>query len=718
MRRVLSNPIARLVVIVLTLGSALAAVVSDVSLHTTSATGRIPALALNDSGNAAIGVRLDAGKRTALFLVLADGSRLPVAVAGQPSTVPGYIYDEIRGFDFNNRSNLIFEARIADPETGAADDALFFYSLAQRRVLPILPPGYLEAGQQLWVADRFGLNDKDQAVMAVDVFPPCPSEPCAVSEGEDRLLLYEADKRELTELARDTGENAFHNFGRPDINNQGKIALAAQRTPGAAVGIYRWAAGGALLEVLPPGRAVELPESPTLHGVRDLILSDTGLIVFVASFLRNLPPRGGVFAITADNRFQMLAYDDQEIGGARFPLHSRGIFSTIFDGPSLVSVQGSDEIVLGATDFPSSPGSGTTIVYLGPESTPVLIIDGTLELAGQDLRVRPVGSNNGSDVAFLAFGTGEDSRDSLIVRESSGDFRKILEASAFDPALVNPALYSPRGLIRSLLNERGEVALFVNGTLGGVSRDAWFVVDTRSGQVRKIVSEGDEVDIAIGGSRLVFAHFADVSNPGPSLAITQLNLYNPNPWSNRVSITFHQSSGEPAKVLQVGGVESAVLEAAIAPLGSLVVETAGGPTLQKGYVVAESESELGGLEVISTYAIGVLQSQVGVLPSIASRDFAFPVQAQDDQNAGVALVNLSPVEAEITLEARDADGNLVGTASRTLEAGNHLALYAAGELFEDLPELVGTVRVRSTIDLYKMGIRTNSRGMIALPVIE
>ncbi|RPJ85060.1 MAG: hypothetical protein EHM18_11025, partial [Acidobacteria bacterium] len=589
MRRSLSNPIARLVVLLLTLGCAFAAVVSDVSLHTTSATGRIPALALNDSGNAAIAVRLDAGGRTALFLVLTDGSRLPVAVAGQPSPIPGFVYDEIRGFDFNNRNNLIFEARISNPQHTVAEEGLFFYSHRNRRVVPVLEPGYLQAGQQVWLADRFSLNDRDQAVLAIDAL--CPSGPCA-SEGEDRLLLYEAEKRELTELARETGQDAFHNFGRPAISNQGHIAVAAQRTPGAAFGIYRWAAGGALLEALAPGRAVELPESPTLHGVGNLILSDSGLVVFVASFLRNTPPRGGVFAISADNRFHMLAYDDQEIGGARFPLHSRGIFSTIFDGPSLVSVQGSDEIVIGATDFPSSPGTGTTIVYLGPESTPVLIIDGTLELAGQDLRVRPVGSNNGSDVAFLAFGTGADSQDSLIVRESSGDFRKILDASAFDPGLVNPALHSPRNLTRSLLNERGEVALFLNGTLEGVSRDAWFVVDTVSGQVRKIVSEGDEVDVTIGGSRLVFAQFADGSNPGPSGAFTQLNLYNPNPWSNRVSVTFRQSSGEPAKVLQVGSEESEVLEATIAPLGSLVVETTAGPTLQKGYVVAESESEL------------------------------------------------------------------------------------------------------------------------------
>ena len=423
-----------------------------------------------------------------------------------------------------------------------------------------------------------------------------------------------------------------------------------------------------------------------------------------------------MFALSPDNRLSTLAYDGQEFGSARFPLHSSGIFSTFFESPSLVSINGRDEVALGATEIPPVPWNGTTLFFPRPESDPTLVVDGRLKLGEQDDRVRPVGFNNSSELAFLAFGFGE-ADDALILRDALGQFRKILDVSSLVPNLVDPTLALPGPLIRSLLNDRGEVALLVQGMDGGLSREAWFLVDTRSGQFRKLIGEGDEVDTSALGSRLVFPQFADGSYPGPAAIWTELNLYNPNSWPNVVSVAFHQSSGEPAEV-QIVEARASVFEYTIAPLGTLELETTSLPTPQVGYIVVQSESELGGLEVISSWGFGAFQSQVGILSSVASRDFVFPIQVTNGRNAGVALVNLNSVAAEMTLEARDASGTLVSTQTRTLQAGHQLALYAAGELFPELHELTGSVRVRSSVDLYKVGIRTFAGGMITLPVLE
>ncbi len=158
--------------------------------------------------------------------------------------------------------------------------------------------------------------------------------------------------------------------------------------------------------------------------------------------------------------------------------------------------------------------------------------------------------------------------------------------------------------------------------------------------------------------------------------------------------------------------------------GSMPVYSQG--TIQVGYTLV---SATGGTGVPASSALftfsnssGVLVSQAGVpatAPILSGRILVDEVATQ----TALALVNPSNQTASIQFVLRDATGNQVGTESRDLGPGQHLALFVA-ELFSGMPVgLLGSLTFTSDQALAPLTLRQsiNSRGeplYATFPVVD
>lgn len=214
----------------------------------------------------------------------------------------------------------------------------------------------------------------------------------------------------------------------------------------------------------------------------------------------------------------------------------------------------------------------------------------------------------------------------------------------------------------------------------------------------------------------VFPHFADGEFPGGSIA-TSLLLVSDAPVPGDVTVKFRDSAGLPTQV-QIGSEANDTFVFPFAELGSLFLRTTPGVLLQSGYVLVGSDSTVDGIEIFSVFDRGVLRTEVGVLPSAASSDFRVAVEAQDEVSTGLALVNLRSNMAQVQLDARDEEGNVVATTTREIGPSEHIALFVAKELFPELGNFLGAVRVRSSVPLHKVTLRTTPTTMTSFPVLE
>ena len=148
-------------------------------------------------------------------------------------------------------------------------------------------------------------------------------------------------------------------------------------------------------------------------------------------------------------------------------------------------------------------------------------------------------------------------------------------------------------------------------------------------------------------------------------------------------------------------------------------------TIQVGYTLVTAT---GGTGVPASSALftfensGVLVSQAGVpatAPMLSGRIVVDEVVTQ----TALALVNPSIASASIQFTLRDAAGNQVGTETRSLGPGQHLALFVS-ELFANMPAgLLGSLTFTSDQALAPLTLRQsiNSRGeplYATLPVVD
>src|SRR5262249_19200567 len=118
--------------------------------------------------------------------------------------------------------------------------------------------------------------------------------------------------------------------------------------------------------------------------------------------------------------------------------------------------------------------------------------------------------------------------------------------------------------------------------------------------------------------------------------------------------------------------------------------TTGAATVRAGLPVGVSA-------LFSIFYQGRLISEGGILDSLELNNFTFPVDSTGGASVGMALFNPNPSAADLILRLLDAQGQLIRSITRTLNAGHQEAEFIE-ELFGAIPEnFKGSLSASSTV---------------------
>ncbi len=316
-----------------------------------------------------------------------------------------------------------------------------------------------------------------------------------------------------------------------------------------------------------------------------------------------------------------------------------------------------------------------------------------------------VGPHN--DAGQVAFRT---TRGDLLLFNASSGFHRALDNGSPVPGTAQSVFDTIEPL------DMNDTQVLFSGTFS-LSQSGLFLLDTQTGVVQKVVARNEVAPGAPLSLTHVFPQFADGSYEDGSIK-TAFLLVNSTSFENVVSLNFRTSDGSAANV-SIGGETADHFSFSLAPKGSALVQTQAIGPIQNGYVLLESEGEMAASEIFAVFdAEGNRVTEAGVLPSLPGRHFTLGVEAQNDVNTGVALVNLSGEEADLVFIARDQAGNIVASIEQTLGPNEHLAEYVAGELFTDLETLVGSVEVVSSVEVHKLTLRSGAHSLTTLRIAD
>jgi len=228
---------------------------------------------------------------------------------------------------------------------------------------------------------------------------------------------------------------------------------------------------------------------------------------------------------------------------------------------------------------------------------------------------------------------------------------------------------------------------------------------------------GELSTTSVPARTLVFPQFADGHYEAGSIR-TSLQLLNRTPFETSATIVFTKPGGTPAAVT-IQGTTSDRFTFSIAARGSLVVQTEPGSTLQNGYVTVEAGSDVSGSAIYSIFdRSGHRKIEVGVLSSLPETSFTFGLEADGQINSAVAIVNRTDQVARLIFAARSQTGEVIATAEKELAPGQHIARYIFGEIFEGLAGTVGSLDVRSSVEVSKVMLRTTPTTITTLPSVD
>lgn len=667
-----------------------------------------------------------------IFLQTSDGQRIPVALRGQRFPA-GFSFgffdnDEIA---INQRDEVLFSAVLLrdDAPPGISEEGVFLYSpsssplplgaSASLRETSLAAPG----GKLIALMTAADLGEEDGQVSFFTRTSLALSDSGdaafyftsrdAQGEVRTRLFFRSSAQQETVELARlgqaAPGGGVFGTFGALHLNGQGELAFAA--SAGGQVNWYRRPPGGDLELALAGGQPLE-----ELDGARpDLLLgltalyadlNDSGTLAF-AALLDSDPSQGVLLALFPSGRLQVAASERQTL-----PDHSRLQFDLGGRGMQ-VRINNSDQVVFGAfTNFLDAAVFSTDLQRPGLDflvrgKRNFLGDTASLEIQGRqrEIDVRENWGFNDSSQLFL---TGFGSYGPLLVsRNENGQLEVLIDDQT--PVPGRPG-YSFTGLLGLCLNNRGDAVLRTLFAQGNPAEsEAALLRISPDHSLSFPVAQGDAAAL-----RLVFAQFADSLLPDGSFRTTLL-LTNPSPSSTTAFVRFRDSQGEPLAV-QVGDETADSFQVAVPPQGSRFLQTVPGQKGGSGYIMVEAGGLIGGTEVFTrSDNQGNVVTETGVPPSQPSHYFSLPLLARGVINTGIALVNAGSQAAAVTFEVRDRQGVLRQSAQRDLQAGSHLAIFAAGELFPEASEIEGLLSIRSTQPIHLVGLRSSPNTLSTLP---
>ncbi|RPJ52075.1 MAG: hypothetical protein EHJ95_04515, partial [Methanobacteriota archaeon] len=150
---------------------------------------------MNDSGSVAFAAQVDdkQGTTGGLFLNVADGRTIPVALRGLDFPVAGHSFVRLIRSDFavNNQNDILFAAEMRNDENDSRSGAVLLYLHSERQLITVLAPVDLKPETDPRSLVRVGLDGSGHAAFAITV------------GGEDRLYSYEVSTKSLTILAKD-----------------------------------------------------------------------------------------------------------------------------------------------------------------------------------------------------------------------------------------------------------------------------------------------------------------------------------------------------------------------------------------------------------------------------------------------------------------------------------------------------------------------------------
>ena len=612
---------------------------------------------LNNEGTVAFVAQvLDERKQSeGLFLALSDGSISKVALTGEESPLPGFRFTTIgREFALNGKDNVAFSATVADKATTLT--GIFLYSHLERSVRTIVSDVDDSSG--------FGLtlNERDQAAFVV---------------AQSQIFLYEDRTRELIKIAQSKE-------GSPDGSRYSSLGVPALNDNGTVVFI---SGSSRLFRKLKdqPVERLDTGEGVTTFDIHTpLQLSNRETLAFAGPLKRD--SLGGILAVQPGRDFSPIVADNQPVAETRVffrKTRCSGVLTILcedfFAMPSFLLSDSDSVALIGAT----SKGRAMLLVSISEEHP---------DIAHVSRKGRFLQLYNTSDIAYEQSGQ-------ILLGNSAGTLAVFRIDSRPSKVARDAIIRGPSSLYG--FNDVEQVGFQAKVQVGDEQRDAILVLDTPDGSIRTMAFTGQPVPDSNPLITRVFPHFADGGFQGGAIA-TSLLLVNGTPVPGEVTVKFRDSNGLLARV-RIGDELNHTFVFPFAERGSLFLKTTPDSVLQSGYILVESDVDVDGIEIFSVFDRGALRTEVGVLPSSASRDFKVAVEAQDEVSTGLALANLTSTTAQVQFDARDADGNVVATTTRDIGASEHLALFVARELFPGMccnfqkaasERLVGSIRLR------------------------
>jgi sugar lactone lactonase YvrE len=200
---------------------------------------------------------------------------------------------------------------------------------------------------------------------------------------------------------------------------------------------------------------------------------------------------------------------------------------------------------------------------------------------------------------------------------------------------------------------------------------------------------------------------------------TEVLLMNPTANAMSGTVFFFDSAGQPVS-LQSGDQSATGIPYTIGANGMFEAALTA-PAVVSGWamaVPASGSASPSGSVIFQWTVNNQVVSEAGVAattPTRTARIFVDNAQTQ----TGVAIVNPSSLTANLTLTLMDRNGNVQDTQSRTLPAGNHLAIFA-NELFSTVGDgFTGLMEIRSSVEVASITLKltVNPRGDLVLTTL-
>ncbi len=203
--------------------------------------------------------------------------------------------------------------------------------------------------------------------------------------------------------------------------------------------------------------------------------------------------------------------------------------------------------------------------------------------------------------------------------------------------------------------------------------------------------------------------------------ITTLILVNKAEQKPRAQIVFTRSDGSPFDIRLTDGRTGPVFNLDIPAGGALFLQTTGQGPLGVGYARVCSTGPLEGTLIFTALtSTGKASSEAAVANSPIGNDLSLPALVEETADTGIAVANVSGLQAQVSLILSDPDGSVVETKGFDLAAGEHFALFA-GEIFASLagrPPFQGTIHILSNRPIAAVALKQEGILLTTFPVLE